>query len=765
MANVEINLQLFIDKANRNLKVIDASARRTNDSFEDLNRSAKGVEKTLGNIGQIGAGVALGGVLLRSVELLRDTMFLAIQGFASFESALVGVGKTADITGDELTKFGEDIRKLDIAAANDELLELAKTAGQLGIQGTSNLLKFTEVMAKLRSATDVAGEEGASSIARILNVTNTSIKSIDRFGAALVELGNTSAATESEILDVATRVAQAAAIYDISAEETLAFGAALKSLGVDAAVGGSSIGRALKQIDTAISKGGKTLTEFADVLDLTEKQLVQNFTEDKVGTLLLFLESLNRSGANANQVLNQLGLTDIRVSTTLSILAKNIDLVNTSLESSRDAFRENKALNEEYERTLETLDSKWIELKKSASSLGIEVVDTLAPAIKLALDLTKDFIDLLQVRPFDPELDISQMNLSQLKERYAEVETEIDNINAAILRVNQQKDIIPEQKIQATLKYNQELQQLNTTFDAVASQIEKLSALQDQQDVALLGDKEQIRADGEAIIAISEELQKRILEAKQKRSQAEAALRLFDSEQENVFLDERLVKLEEFFSRERASLLQAQLDATTIEAEKQALLNEIISEGLRNQLKLKQTAADKEAKLEATKSKAIVEQTGNLFGSLSALAASGGKELFETSKAFATAEATIKGYQAIQNALAQVPYPANIIAAASIGIRTAANISRINSTQAPGFEDGGFVGGQSFSGDNVPIRVNSGEAVLNARQQRNFMNLANGQQGGQRVFEIRNVIMLDGQQISESVSRQVADGMELGEFI
>jgi hypothetical protein len=64
------------------------------------------------------------------------------------------------------------------------------------------------------------------------------------------------------------------------------------------------------------------------------------------------------------------------------------------------------------------------------------------------------------------------------------------------------------------------------------------------------------------------------------------------------------------------------------------------------------------------------------------------------------------------------------LAAATAGVMLATVAS--SKPSPPKFETGGIVPGTSFSGDNVSIQANSGEAVLTARQQRNFMDIVNG---------------------------------------
>ena len=55
-----------------------------------------------------------------------------------------------------------------------------------------------------------------------------------------------------------------------------------------------------------------------------------------------------------------------------------------------------------------------------------------------------------------------------------------------------------------------------------------------------------------------------------------------------------------------------------------------------------------------------------------------------------------------------------------------------------GFASGGIVGGTSYSGDKQLIRVNSGEMVLNGKQQAKLFSMINGgaSGGGEVTFRI-----------------------------
>ena len=80
------------------------------------------------------------------------------------------------------------------------------------------------------------------------------------------------------------------------------------------------------------------------------------------------------------------------------------------------------------------------------------------------------------------------------------------------------------------------------------------------------------------------------------------------------------------------------------------------------------------------------------------------------------------GYAQAQKMAAEQAGPWAWVAFAAAGMaQTLALVAQIKN--ATKFATGGIVGGNSYSGDNIYARLNSGEMVLNSRQQRNLFNL------------------------------------------
>ena len=300
------------------------------------------------------------GILL-GATLAFTTAQAAVRTMTDFELGLVTVGKRAQISGKELSDFGNSViaasREMRAVVGTDKLLEMAGAAAALGVKGTDNLLKFGVTLAKLETATNIVGEEGAASIARILNVTGEGVKVVDQFGAAIVALGNNSAATETEILEVANEVSRATSPFKLGAAAVLGISASLRSVGVQAQAGGSGVGRFFKQLEEATFTG-KNLSNFAKILNLTEDQITKQFKEDAAGLFVPFVRGLQRvskEGGSVNAALKSVGINGEIAFKGLAPLASAGDLVARSMELGSKAFKENIALQREFDAASRTI--------------------------------------------------------------------------------------------------------------------------------------------------------------------------------------------------------------------------------------------------------------------------------------------------------------------------------------------------------------------------------------------------------------------------
>ena len=74
---------------------------------------------------------------------------------------------------------------------------------------------------------------------------------------------------------------------------------------------------------------------------------------------------------------------------------------------------------------------------------------------------------------------------------------------------------------------------------------------------------------------------------------------------------------------------------------------------------------------------------------------------------------------------AKLPFPANIAAIATVTATIISTFAGIIAA-AQKFADGGIVGGGSLHGDRLLARVNSGEMILNGKQQQRLFDLLDG---------------------------------------
>ncbi len=348
---------------------------------------------------------------------------------ASFETAFTGVRKTVELTESEFEKLRSQFKDLskEIPVTFEELSSIGEIAGQLGVEGVDNIIKFTKTIADIAVTTNLTSEEAATAFARIANVMDEPISNVDRMGAAIVDLGNNFATSEQEIVNMATRLVGAGKTIGFSTQEIFGMSAALSALGIRSEMGGSAVSRALIVISKAVFAADITFEEFAKTSNLTGDELeaafekttsdVAKFAEvagisidefskawkekpvDAFSKVIIGLKGISDSGGNTFGVLDDLDLKSIRITDTMLRLAGSQDGIQGAVDKSNEAWEENTALTEEAEKRYATTDSQVTILKNKFSSLKDDMGRTLIPAFISLVDILGKVIGWLEKHP------------------------------------------------------------------------------------------------------------------------------------------------------------------------------------------------------------------------------------------------------------------------------------------------------------------------------------------------------------------------------
>lgn len=314
-----------------------------------------------------------------------------------FESAFAGVKKTVNATDDQLATLRDGIRGMakEIPSSANEIAGIAEAAGQLGIK-TDSILSFTRVMSDLGVATNLAGDEAASTLAKFANITGMPQENFDRLGSTIVALGNNLATTEADIAAMAMRLAGAGTQVGMTEAQILSFAGALSSVGIEAEAGGSAFSRVMSDMQLAVETNSKDLKKYAKVAGMTGDQFKKSFQKDAAGAILEFVKGLNntaRNGKSATAVLADMGIEEIRLSDALKRAAGASGVFEDAVKLGSEAWEENTALTKEAEQRYATTESKIKILGNSVKDLGITAWDAFSGSFGKSIDSANDKVD------------------------------------------------------------------------------------------------------------------------------------------------------------------------------------------------------------------------------------------------------------------------------------------------------------------------------------------------------------------------------------
>lgn len=330
----------------------------------------------------------------------------SIKMASDFESSFAGVLKTVSDATDSagnITKVGEDIRQgfrdmaKEIPVNVNELNKIGEAAGQLGIKSDA-IMEFTRVMADLSVTTNLSSDQAATAIAQIANVMGTSSKDFGRFGATLVALGNDGASTEAQIVEMAQRIAGAGKQIGMTEGQVLATANALASVGIDAEAGGSAISKVLINMGVAAATGSEDLEMFATAAHMSVADFKTLFEQDAAGALNKFVQGLAQTkaeGGSILKVLDDMGITEVRMRNAILSLAGSGTILNDSLILQKTAWESNTALTKEAAQRYKTFESQMTIVGNQLRDVAIELGTALLPILKDFLVASQPFISMI----------------------------------------------------------------------------------------------------------------------------------------------------------------------------------------------------------------------------------------------------------------------------------------------------------------------------------------------------------------------------------
>lgn len=358
-----------------------------------MNRAGKRFEQVANRMQSVGAS------LTQNLTLpIVGLGVAATKAAADFESSFAGIRKTMDLTEEQFDTLARANRQLarTIPVNVNEINRIGELAGQLGVRGVGNVLKFEDTIAKLAVTTDLSADSAALALAQFTNIMQLPQSQIDRLGASIVGLGNNFATTESRVVDFAQRIGGAGKLAGLTAGQVFGIGTAFASVGLEAEAGGTAIQQVLLDLRAAVDLGGDKLREFARTAGLSASDFQKLFEEDAGEAFVRFVEGLASQGNRAIGTLQELGLANQRTQRAFLSAAGAGDVLRRAMQLGVDEFEKNTALTEEAEKRFKTFHSQltltWNRIKDIAITMG----QALIPVFQDALDVAEPLFDIFE---------------------------------------------------------------------------------------------------------------------------------------------------------------------------------------------------------------------------------------------------------------------------------------------------------------------------------------------------------------------------------
>ncbi len=388
------------------------AAERQSDFGRQLIKQAAGVKRQIddieqsigrftGNVGNYKS--ALSG-LFQALNLLG--VGIGLKEFISLntqvDDALAAVGKTTDLTRQELEALRNELSARDTRTSIFDQLKIAQIGGQLGV-AKEQVAAFTASVDVLNVALGDAFGNNVEELTRVLaglrNSLGETFKTDDvandilRLGNAFNELEKQGSATAPVIAEFSNRLSGSLVPLGVTTDEIIGLSTALAELNITPERGATAVSTLIFQIAQDAEKFGKAIGLSGKELDA----FVARTNTDLVGSLqqVAVAVSNNQDAARnfAQVVKEDLGVSRQSAVEVLGKLGNASELLTTRIQQSAEALRSTSSVYAEFEVQNNTSAAALDKLVNAVQRLLIS--DEVQAAIRGVAGVLTDLVELI----------------------------------------------------------------------------------------------------------------------------------------------------------------------------------------------------------------------------------------------------------------------------------------------------------------------------------------------------------------------------------
>lgn len=315
-----------------------------------------------------------------------------------FESAMADVKKVVDFdTPKQFKEMEQDILRLTrtIPMTGTELAKITASGGQLGV-ARKDLPKFTETIAKMSVAFDMAADQAGDSMAKLANVYQIPIDQIGKLGDAVNHLSNSSPAKAGDIINTLGRVGGVAKQFGLTEIQTTSLSNAFISLGKTPEIAGTAINGMLTKLMTADKQGAKFQQALKN-MGMESKDLKKAIKENGEQALMDFLKQVGKL-PKENQMGALVDLFGLEYADDVAVLVGGLETYKKSIDELKKTSKDGKpafigSMDKEFSARSATTANNWQIFKNSLTEIGITAGSVLLPALNQLMTTIRPIIN------------------------------------------------------------------------------------------------------------------------------------------------------------------------------------------------------------------------------------------------------------------------------------------------------------------------------------------------------------------------------------